>query len=306
MFSRFRIALGLTLLLAFVFAVPVFAGGWAVITLDELPTGVVAGEPLTIGFTVLQHGKTPMTDLHPTITTNLYKEKEIVVNAEPEGKSGHYTATLTFPKEGKWRWSIQAFTMDQAMPVISVGAPVVVSASQPAMKTELETASISPLLIVRVLALAIGLVGLVVAFRRKSRWAMALTAFCLLVGLASFITGTSQTLALSRVEGSGVEAQSKSSSEALSDIAISQIELGRQLFIAKGCITCHVNSKAARASEYWTIETGAPNLSKFSAHPDVLRMRLNDPSSVKSDTKMPKLELSDAEIEALIAFINSK
>lgn len=298
MFSRFRIALGLTLLLALSFAVPVFAGGWAVITLDELPTGVVAGEPLTIGFTVLQHGKTPMTGLDPTITATLSKNEQLTFFAKPEGKPGHYTVTLTFPKEGNWEWSIQAFTMDQAMPVLSVGAAGVASVNQPQVKTEPTTTSIAPLMIVRVLALAIGLVGLVAAFRRKSRMAVALTVFCLLVGLASFITGPSQTL--------GVEAQSKSSSEALSDTSISQIELGRQLFIAKGCITCHVNSKAARASEYWTIETGATNLSKFSAHPDVLRMRLNDPSSVKSDTQMPKLELSDAEIEALIVFINSK
>jgi len=298
MFSRFRIAMGLTLLLVLSFAVPVFAGGWAVITLDALPTGVVAGEPLTIGFTVLQHGKTPMIGLDPTITATLYKDEQLTFFAEPEGKPGHYTATLTFPKEGDWAWSIQAFTMDQAMPVLNVAAPVAVSASQPVVKTDPETASISPLLIVRVLALTIGAVGLVVAFRRKSRVAVALTVFCLLVGIASFIMGTSQT--------PEVEAQSKPSSEAFSDSSISQIELGRQLFIAKGCIICHVNSKAASASEYWTIEMGATNLSKFSAHPDVLRMRLKDPSSVKSDTQMPKLELSDAEIEALIVFINSK
>jgi hypothetical protein len=99
MFLRFRIALGLALLLSLVFAIPAFAGGWAVITLDELPTGVVADEPLTIGFTVLQHGKTPMDGLNPTVTANLYKDEFFTVNAEPDGKPGHYTATLTFPKE---------------------------------------------------------------------------------------------------------------------------------------------------------------------------------------------------------------
>jgi len=35
-------------------------------------------------------------------------------------------------------------------------------------------------------------------------------------------------------------------------------------------------------------------------------MRLKDTTMVKSDTKMPNLNLSDAEIEALVAFINSK
>jgi hypothetical protein len=36
-----------------------------------------------------------------------------------------------------------------------------------------------------------------------------------------------------------------------------------------------------------------------------LEMRLKDPTSVKSDTKMPELELSESEIAALIEFINS-
>jgi hypothetical protein len=51
---------------------------------------------------------------------------------------------------------------------------------------------------------------------------------------------------------------------------------------------------------------GAPNLSKFSAAPEVIFMRLKDPSSVKSDTQMPNLDLTKVEIEALVAFINSK
>jgi hypothetical protein len=297
MFPRTRIALGLALLLTLITSITVFAGGWAVITLDELPAGVVAGEPLTIGFTVLQHGRTPMTDLHPTITANLYKDEEFVVNAEPDGKPGHYTVTLMFPKEGEWRWSIQAFSMDQVMPMLSVSAPVVASASQPVVKTESVTASFPLLLIVRLLAVGIGLVGLVVAFRRRSRVAVALTALCLVVGVGSFMTGTIPP---------EVEAQGKSSLEAIREPSISQVELGRQLFIAKGCITCHLNARAASSSEYWTIEMGATNLSKFSASPEALRLRLKDPSSVKSDTNMPNLGLSEAEIEALITFINSK
>lgn len=298
MFSRSRISIGLALLLALVFVFPAFAGGWAVITLDELPSNVVAGEPLTIGFIVLQHGRTPMSDLYPTITAKLSPTETMDVSAEPDGKPGHYVATLTFPKEGNWEWSIQAFTMQQPMPILSVAASSVASASQPAAKTVSVPASITPLLLLRALVFGITLIGLVVAFRRKSRLAIALTAFCFLVGIASFMPGAGSLLS--------VEAQSKSSSKAFNDPSISQVELGQQLFIAKGCITCHHNDKVTHASDYWTIETGAPNLSTFSASAEVLRLRLNDPSSVKSDTQMPKLNLSDAEIEALIAFINSK
>lgn len=126
---------------------------------------------------------------------------------------------------------------------------------------------------------------------------MTLTVVCMTVGVASFMTG---------VAVPAVEAQSKSSDESADISSVSQIEYGRQLFLAKGCITCHYNSKAASVTEYWTIEMGAPNLSKFSANPEVIAMRLKDPSSVKSDTQMPNLDLKKDEIEALVAFINSK
>lgn len=297
MLSRIRISMIVALLLSLIVVIPAFAGGWAVITLDRLPFDIIAGEPVTIGFTVLQHGRTPMADLQPTITAKRSDSEIIVVNAEPDGKVGHYTATLMFPKEGNWQWSIDAFTMNQTMPELNVAASTTVSVNEPAVQTKSQVASISLLLVTRILAVGIGLVGLMFAVRRKSRIAMALTVMCLLVGVASFMTGTVVP---------AVEAQSKSSDDSKSVPSISQAEYGKQLFVAKGCITCHYNSKAASSTEYWTIDMGAPNLSKFSASPEALRLRLKDPSSVKSDTKMPNLHLADDEIEALIAFINSK
>jgi hypothetical protein len=292
MLTRVRNSMIVALLLTVIVVIPVLAGGWAVITLDELPSNLVAGKPFTVGFTVLQHGRTPMTDLHPTITSTLNKEQVLVLDAEPEGKPGHYIATVTLPKEGEWQWSIQAFTMDQNMPALSVAAASTVSGSESVVP--IKTQATSTLMIVRALSFVVGILALAVAFRSRSRLAMALTVVCITVGVASFMTGAAVP---------AVEAQSKLSN----DISpASQIEYGRQLFIAKGCITCHYNSKAASASDYWTIEMGAPNLSKFSANPEVLAMRLKDPSSVKSDTQMPNLDLTKVEIEALVAFINSK
>ncbi len=299
MFSRFRLSIALALLLTLAFVVPVFAGGWAVITLDSLPTGVVAGEPITVGFTVLQHGITPMTGLDPTVTATLLREDQFVVHAEAQGKPGHYAATLTFPKEGEWQWSVQAFSMDQVMPTLTVAAPVVASKSEAATKAEsVQTASISPLWIVRALAFGIGALGLIVAFRRKSRLAVALTALCLAVGVGSLFMGSTVPAA---------EAESKAQVEEVASVpVVSQVELGGQLFVAKGCITCHVNRKISNSHEYMTIEMGATNLTAFTASPEVLRVRLKDPAAAKSDTKMPNLGLNAEEIEALIAFINSK
>jgi hypothetical protein len=183
--------------------------------------------------------------------------------------------------------------MDQTMPLLKV-AP----ATGAAVKADVEKRPVAlPWMFIIGLAFAATLVSATFAFRRRSRLATVLTVVFLIAGVALSITGAG---AVSRVE-----AQSKSELGGSADPSISQVEWGRQLFVAKGCITCHYNSRAD-SSKNPTIEMGAPNLSTFSAVPEVLRLRLNDPSSVKSDTKMPKLTLSDAEIEALIAFINSK
>jgi mono/diheme cytochrome c family protein len=299
MFTRIRIALGLALVLSLLLAVPAFAGGWAVITLDELSTEVVAGEPMTIGFTVLQHGKTPLDGLDPTITANLYKEQEIVVHAEPDGKPGHYVATIIFPKEGEWTWSIQAFTMDQPMPSLQVAALHAKAESKPVVQSEPVPAPAPSLLtVVRLSALGVGVAGLALVFRRRTRLAAGLVVVSLLVGLGSFAAAP----AVPEVEAQG---QSSPKKEAGKETSISQVELGEQLFVAKGCITCHANSKVSNSFGYMKVNAG-PDLTKFSASPEALRLRLKDPASVKSDTQMPNLSLSETEIEALIAFINSK
>ena len=297
MLSRFRITFGLTLLLSLVVAVPALAGGWAVITLDELPTNVVAGEPLMIGFTVLQHGRTPMNDLAPTVTVRLGNEEELLFRAEADHQPGHYMATLTLPKEGNWEWSIQAFSMDQRMPELTVAPAKVATVSEPLTKVESAPLSLSPILLFRGLALGVGLVGLLLAFQRRSRMAGMVAGLSLVVGIGTFMVGSATPV---------VEAQSGQNAKLSTETSLSQVELGRQLFLAKGCITCHYNSRAASRNDYWTIEIGAPDLSNYSSAPEILAIRLKDPAAAKSDTQMPNLGLKETEIEALIAFINSK
>lgn len=300
MFSKTKIAIGFALILSLIFTIPVFAGGWAVITLDELPTDVVAGEEFTIGFMVLQHGRTPMTNLTPIITGSLDKDTQFKVMAEEEGKPGHYTATLTFSKEGEWNWMIEAFSMQQKMPMLNVSASKVAVVTEPESVTKTATqTAISPNFIFAILTLVIGLASLFIAFQRKSKVAVTITALCLMIGFALTLAGTTVPEVEAQSESAPVESKS-------SDETLSQVEYGRQLFIVKGCITCHYNSRAASSSEYWTIEvTGATNLSNFSAAPLVLEMRLKDPTSVNSNSQMPQLELKKEEIDALIAFINS-
>lgn len=117
---------GVWLVLALLLAIPsaALAGGWSVVTLDSTPENVRANTPFTIGFMVLQHGKTPMADLSPTILftrangsarsggVTLVKgggPETVTFTARPDGATGHYSATIELPAAGRWEWQIDAF-----------------------------------------------------------------------------------------------------------------------------------------------------------------------------------------------------
>lgn len=296
MSSRSRISILLAILLSLVLAVPAHAGGWAVITLDELPSGAVAGEQLSVGFTVRQHGITRMTGLSPRITAILPGEEKLVVTAKEEGEPGHYSASLTFPKAGEWQWAIEAFTMYQPMPALTVSADKITAVNPPDQEAAPVSLLNSSMLPISMALIALGLLAAVLGFRRRSRPILAATALCLLAGIALLVLGT----------GTAFDVQAQAKSDVAGNDAVAQVELGRQLFIAKGCLTCHANSKASLSTKYMTIEMGAPDLSKYSSAPEILFIRLKDPAAARSDTKMPNLGLKEDEINALIAFLNSK
>ena len=57
--------------------VAVLAGSWwAVVTLDTLPDHIAADRSLTIGFTVLELGETPLTDLEPVVVATSIRTGE--------------------------------------------------------------------------------------------------------------------------------------------------------------------------------------------------------------------------------------
>lgn len=273
---------GLILLLFYSAA---FAGGWAVITIDSLPGEIRAGEAFTIEFSVRQHGVTPMSGLEPTISvSNPETGETIAFRAEPGAETGDYKATLNLPTVGEWSWSVQAFTMDQAMPALEV---------LPAQLVELPEKPATNL--TSFLLTGAGLLGLLATFKafrtRRSRWGYGLAALSLALGLFAALSFSNQ-------------------SENLAQAAVNTGKLvtasaGRDLFINKGCLTCHDHSGVEIEGTYYRVSEG-PNLSKFTGDPDYLRRWLSDPKAIKPDTYMPNLELSDYEIEALIAFLNSK
>ncbi len=100
--STIMVALAVTALTA-----TASAGGWVVITLDSLPEEVIAGKPVSVGFTVRAHGQTPTSDLSPTIVATKARSGETLeFTATNDGKAGHYVAAITLPTAGDWTWQI--------------------------------------------------------------------------------------------------------------------------------------------------------------------------------------------------------
>jgi mono/diheme cytochrome c family protein len=114
--------------LVVLFVQPVTAGGWAVVTLKSLPTGVTAGEPVTVAFQVMQHGVHPL-QLEPNqgkvVARHLASGEQVEFAIQPTETAGHYTTVLTFPQSGVWSWAIHpGWFHPAAMPNLTVSGPV--------------------------------------------------------------------------------------------------------------------------------------------------------------------------------------
>jgi hypothetical protein len=75
-------------------------------SLDEIPAAT-SGESTQVGFTILQHGETPV-DLEERVGIQL-KHADGTVDyfiAVGDGVVGHYVATVTFPAAGSYEWAI--------------------------------------------------------------------------------------------------------------------------------------------------------------------------------------------------------
>jgi cytochrome c2 len=84
--------------------------------------------------------------------------------------------------------------------------------------------------------------------------------------------------------------------------AINQVDLGKQLFLAKGCATCHANRRAAQGVPFVSM---GPDLTAVKLPPDYLARWLENPASIWPETSMLNLGLSVEEIQALVAFLSA-
>ena len=84
-----------------------FAGGWAVVSLEDPPEFGVAGTPLLVTFAVRQHGITPLEGLRPVVEARS-GNAEVRVNATAASGAGRYVASLVLPEPGNWDITIRS------------------------------------------------------------------------------------------------------------------------------------------------------------------------------------------------------
>ena len=183
------------------------AGGWAVITVDDLPDHAVAGTPVTLSWVVRQHGQEPIHSLSARVDAVSGSSKMTAV-ARPGVGAGRYTTSLTLPQPGTWTVTIRS----------GFGRSDVTLLPIPAVKA-----------------------------------------------------GTTPA------------------------VAVSDVDRGHRLFVAKGCVTCHVDVKAGPTLDGRQFD--ATYLAGFLEKP-----RRITPSA---PMVMPNLGLKQREIAALVAYLNS-
>ena len=265
---------------------PALAGGWTVVTVDELPQQLRAGETTTLGFTVRQHGIDPINLENVVLTAKQPSSGvQLTFPARQEGAKGHYVVEVLLPSAGAWEWEIQPdwFPPVQLEPITVVG------------EAEMGMQLGNGLLPWALTGLGVLLLSGAAFLPRPSSHSPSshspsshrLRIAAVALGLALLLGGLGWMARLPNV----LAAQS-----------VDEVAYGRALFTAKGCVTCHLHSAVATS---WSTEAG-PNLSHYTSTPEYLRTWLKDPQTIKPDAQMPNLALKAQEIEALAAFLTAE
>ena len=123
--TRAALAAGVALL---VLPAAAGAGGFATVGLSSLPDGTAPGKPWHVTLTILQHGRTPLSDLTPTVRVASADGQTVrTFTAKPAGKAGTYTADVVFPSAGRWQYSIDdGFTQTHFYAPVAIGASAAV------------------------------------------------------------------------------------------------------------------------------------------------------------------------------------
>ncbi|MBK7348955.1 MAG: cytochrome c [Gemmatimonadales bacterium] len=85
-------------------------------------------------------------------------------------------------------------------------------------------------------------------------------------------------------------------------------ERGRQLFVAKGCASCHLNGDIEEFGQANESHAFGPELTGRALEAAYVRQRITNPASLppigEGTLRMPRLDLAAADVDALVAFLS--
>jgi hypothetical protein len=102
------------------------AGGWAVATLDPIARDLAPGQSVEIGYTIRQHGRTPVDLADTGIEIRPGGDPPVFYPGRRQGPVGHYVARITVPSAGAQWTARQGWFPPQplgAVPVVRTAAP---------------------------------------------------------------------------------------------------------------------------------------------------------------------------------------
>jgi hypothetical protein len=99
-----------TTMLVLSLAPAAFAGAVPVVTFAEVPADVEAGTPYTLDYSILAHGKEPMPFSETSLRFHSPDGETLSFPATSTG-NGQWTAEVTLPEAGEWRWEVVAGTV---------------------------------------------------------------------------------------------------------------------------------------------------------------------------------------------------
>jgi hypothetical protein len=94
-----------------------------VTTLDDVPVAT-SGEAVAVGFTIRQHGATPV-DLDEGVAIEITgADGTVQVFPAINDRTGHYVASVVFPTAGEYSWAVQqGWFGEQDLGSLPVGGP---------------------------------------------------------------------------------------------------------------------------------------------------------------------------------------
>jgi len=150
--------LGLAAVAALALAGTASAGGWATAGVVPPPENVTAGSNWDAQITILQHGRTPLAGVSPTLTLIGENGKRVTFPAKPTDETGVYVASVKFPSAGSWSYEVyDGFTQYGGAQTHTFGAVSVGAASGSSSGSDFPTMQVT-LGVLLALGLAIALV----------------------------------------------------------------------------------------------------------------------------------------------------